>query len=307
MRICMPLRWTIAFLIFALPLGLGLQSEAAEKSGYAGGETCKGCHEIIYLQYAKSVHGKKAISGSPANREECESCHGPGAEHAEKGGGRGVAIFAFTRKVGAQERAARCLACHEMAKPLAFWDMGRHKVAGVSCDNCHSIHKGLEKFLKTRQPDLCFPCHQDIRALVNRQSHHPIIEGRIQCLSCHNPHGGTGPKMIKADAINDLCYKCHAEKRGPYAWEHPPVAENCLYCHESHGTNHSRLLVRKAPLLCQSCHNQGSHPINPYTQLHSFQGPATAGKNKFFARSCLNCHNNIHGSNHPALGSVFIR
>jgi hypothetical protein len=26
-----------------------------------------------------------------------------------------------------------------------------------------------------------------------------------------------------------------------------------------------------------------------------------------FARSCLNCHTNIHGSNHPALGETFVR
>ena len=61
MRNCISLRWITAFLIFGLPLGLGLQSEADEKSGYAGSETCKGCHENIYSQYAKSVHGKKAI------------------------------------------------------------------------------------------------------------------------------------------------------------------------------------------------------------------------------------------------------
>jgi hypothetical protein len=50
------------------------------------------------------------------------------------------------------------------------------------------------------------------------------------------------------------------------------------------------------PLLCQSCHNVGRHPINPYTNLHSFRGPATSSKNRFFARGCLNCHGNIHGS-----------
>jgi DmsE family decaheme c-type cytochrome len=102
--------------------------------------------------------------------------------------------------------------------------------------------------------------------------------------------------MIKADSVNELCYKCHAEKRGPYAFEHMPVPENCLSCHEVHGSNHTRLLVRRVPLLCQSCHNVEGHPSQPYTNLHSFTGPATIGKNRFFGRSCLNCHGNIHGS-----------
>jgi predicted CXXCH cytochrome family protein len=71
-----------------------------------------------------------------------------------------------------------------------------------------------------------------------------------------------------------------------------------LSCHEIHGSNHSRLLVRKVPLLCQSCHTRTrtSHPVRPYTNLHSFEGSATRHKNMFFARSCLNCHGNIHGS-----------
>jgi predicted CXXCH cytochrome family protein len=68
-----------------------------------------------------------------------------------------------------------------------------------------------------------------------------------------------------------------------------------MICHDIHGSNHSRLLTRRVPLLCQSCHT-GRHPGNPYTNQYSFTGPATSNKNKFFGRSCLNCHGNIHGS-----------
>jgi hypothetical protein len=50
------------------------------------------------------------------------------------------------------------------------------------------------------------------------------------------------------------------------------------------------------PFICQSCHTAEGHPSRPYTNFHSFAGPATAQKNKFYARSCLNCHGNIHGS-----------
>ena len=171
-------------------------------SEYIGSETCKNCHEAHYDKFVKSIHGKKAIPGTPINREGCESCHGPGAQHVEKGGGKGVAIFPFSRKEGAPERSAKCLACHEEMRSLSNWSMSRHKRADISCDICHPIHMaGVEKnLLKIQEPDLCFECHRNIRAQVNKQSHHPIKEGKIKCSDCHNPMGTSNIKaMIKAD------------------------------------------------------------------------------------------------------------
>lgn len=275
------------------------QKGAKGGTDFVGTVTCKGCHEDYYKGFLKSVHGKKAIPNSPINWEGCESCHGPGGQHAEKGGGKGVAIFAFNRKADARTRSAKCLTCHGEARTLANWSMSRHQSADVSCDNCHSMHVGGagKNLLKVKDPEACFGCHKNIRAQTNKQSHHPIREGKVKCNDCHNPHGSFDIKaMTKADSVNDLCYKCHAEKRGPYAFDHPPVPENCLNCHEIHGSNHGKLLVRKVPYLCQNCHSTASHPTRAYTNLHSFGGSATANKNRFFARSCLNCHGNIHGS-----------
>lgn len=304
-KVSMILSVLAAFLFF-----FNASSTVRGDAEYVGSETCKGCHVDSYSGYAKSIHAKKAISGSPANREGCESCHGPGGQHVEKGGGSGVAIFAFSKKADANTRSASCLTCHEGVRALAYWGMSRHQSADVSCDNCHSMHMGRvgENLLKGKGPEACFGCHRNIKAQTNKQSHHPIREGKVKCTDCHNPHGSFDIKaMITADSLNELCYKCHAEKRGPYAFEHAPVPEDCLSCHEIHGSNHSKLLVRKVPNLCQSCHSSGSHLARGYTHLHSFGGPATSNKNRFFARSCLNCHGNIHGSNHPALGEGFVR
>jgi len=137
---------------------------------YVGSETCMGCHEDYYKAFTKSVHGKKAIHGSPMNREGCESCHGPGSQHVEKDQKKGT-ILAFGRKGDPRARSAKCLTCHEETKTLAFWNMNRHKAAGVSCDSCHSIHKGTSKeLLLAQEPDLCFTCHRDIRFQFNKQS-----------------------------------------------------------------------------------------------------------------------------------------
>jgi DmsE family decaheme c-type cytochrome len=300
------------FFVLVIFLVIGAQNTVQGDVGYVGMEVCKECHEGPYASYMKSIHAKKAIPGSPGNREACESCHGPGAEHVEKGGGIGVAIFAFSREERASSRSERCLACHEDMEGVENWDMSMHKAAGISCDRCHSPHtpKVERDLLKEKEPFLCFSCHKDIRAQFNKQSHHPIDEQfvsrqAVKCSSCHNPMGTSNLKaMIRADSVNDLCYNCHAEKRGPYAFEHPPVPENCLYCHQIHGSNHSKLLVRRVPLLCQSCHDAPAHPSQPYTNLHSFSGPATSSKNRFFGRSCLNCHGNIHGS---SLSPAFYR
>ena len=44
----------------------------------------------------------------------------------------------------------------------------------------------------------------------------PLREGKIVCSDCHNPHGTVTEAMLRDDSINDTCYKCHAEKRGPF-------------------------------------------------------------------------------------------
>ena len=293
-----------------LIFGGGLSArEARASNGIVGVEICMGCHEDRYKTYMLSTHSKKGIPGSPANQADCESCHGPGAAHVEKSGERGVGIFIFSKKIAdAKSKSAKCLSCHGEGRDHAFWDMSGHKVADVSCDSCHTIHSGTRKNLKAEQPDLCNICHRSIRMQQNKISHHPIREGKLKCTNCHDPHGGFGPKMVKADSLNELCYQCHADKRGPYMWQHPPVEENCLTCHTPHGSNHAKLLQRKAPQLCQSCHDWTRHPGTIYTRFETFRGAATGSKNRMFARACLNCHSAIHGSNAPSLrGKTHVR
>ena len=82
--------------------------------------------------------------------------------------------------------------------------------------------------------------------------------------------------MIKADSVNELCYKCHTEKRGPFLFEHAPVREDCVSCHEPHGSNHKRLLVQKLPNLCWNCHLTGSGHFGSGDNLSTEQGARVA-------------------------------
>ena len=45
---------------------------------------------------------------------------------------------------------------------------------------------------------MCGTCHQQIRAATLKPSHHPIIEGKVKCSDCHNPHGALTPAMLQA-------------------------------------------------------------------------------------------------------------
>lgn len=270
-------------------------------------ETCKMCHQDRFTSYTKSIHANKDIRRSPANEKGCDSCHGPGAAHIQKGGGKGTGMIGFGKgKVDAAVKSAQCLSCHGDSRSLPFWDMSKHNSAGVSCDGCHTVHSEKKKNLKTAQPDLCLSCHRDIRGQMAKQSHHPLREGKVTCTDCHEPHGGLGQKMVRAGSVNELCYRCHADKRGPFLWEHSPVQENCQTCHTAHGSNHGKLLISRVPQLCESCHDDANHIGNILTSFNTFQGNART--NRMFARSCLNCHSEIHGSMGPSVrGKVFVR
>jgi DmsE family decaheme c-type cytochrome len=103
--------------------------------------------------------------------------------------------------------------------------------------------------------------------------------------------------------VDESCTSCHADKRGPYLWEHAPVVESCTTCHEPHGSNNDRMLVSKEPFLCQRCHVTSRHPPTVY---EGFLLNNSQNANKIVGRACTTCHQLIHGSNAPS-GRSFLR
>ena len=95
--------------------------------------------------------------------------------------------------------------------------------------------------------------------------------------------------MMVRDNVNDTCYTCHMEKRGPFVRTHQPAQEDCSICHNPHGTTTPNLLKARQPFLCQQCHEPTSHRGN----VGSLTGTSTGANT--LARGCLNCHTNIHG------------
>ena len=126
-----------------------------------------------------------------------------------------------------------------------------------------------------------------------RSSHMPMREGKIVCSDCHNPHGSVTEAMLKENSVNDNCYKCHAEKRGPFLFEHAPVVRTAPIVTTRTARFNQASLKMSQPRLCYECHTIG-------------HGQAGINSNFTMGRACLNCHTNIHGSNSPA-GGVFQR
>jgi len=275
---------------------MGQQEEQAK---YAGIEQCTTCHEDTVKAFKETLHGKKGFELK--SDKACEACHGPGAAHIE-GGGDKTKIKSMAN-LTREEKNETCLGCHENGSKM-FWVGSTHDTRGLACVDCHSVHnaKGEKaQLVKAKETQLCFQCHKQKESQFYRASHHPVREGKMECSDCHNPHGTQTEKLIAADSKPELCYKCHAEKRGPFMWEHVPVREDCTLCHEVHGTNHQKMVNTKEPFLCQRCHSDTRHPGTLYDQ-NAINNNST----RVIGRSCTVCHSTLHGSNHPS-GKTFLR
>ena len=297
-------RHSFAAMLFgmALALGVAVTAQAADNKDLVlkGDAKCTSCHdqdEKSVMAIGKTRHGATGDSRTPT----CTSCHGDSAKHGDhKGGNRPLPDRSFDKKSATPVKARNnaCLSCHKGGNRMQ-WAGSQHEGQGVACTTCHTVHNQHDKVReKATQTETCFSCHKEQRAQSHRSSHHPVKEGKVVCSNCHNPHGSSGSKLLLGDTVNETCYTCHAEKRGPFLWEHAPVSDSCTNCHTPHGSNNAALLKNRAPYLCSSCHLAGH-------QSEGIRGN-NLGIVPVTGKSCVNCHGQIHGSNHPS-GARFAR
>jgi DmsE family decaheme c-type cytochrome len=274
-------------------------------------KTCTKCHDEPPVTFIfHRAHGQMGDARTPFSKEACETCHGTSPQHLEtpeKGKERAMPDIVFGRKspTPAAEQNKVCLGCHQSGLRIN-WEGSPHQSNDVPCAACHKIHALQDQVrVKSTQPMVCFQCHKDVRAQAQRYSHHPIREGKVVCSDCHNPHGSMGPDQLKRPTVNEVCYLCHTEKRGPFLWEHPPVVEDCRDCHTPHGSTQPRLLKIRPPFLCQTCHMAVFHPSSAYSGT-GLPPPTGSADAHLLVKGCLNCHSQVHGSNNPS-GALFLR
>ena len=266
---------------------------------YAGSDTCKTCHEDIYNALVKSPHGAIETSSRLQRKgQACEACHGPGATHA---GSADAAAIKNPAKLSPAEVDRLCLNCHlNQATPVGYL-RSSHAGNQVACTSCHSVHNHLPTGLVARGNAAvntqCSSCHLNARAQFEKPDHHKVPENAMACVDCHNPHGTTQKAMQQTASTNEPgCYKCHADKRGPFAFEHAPVRwDGCAACHEPHGSANPRMLVRaEVRFVCLECHS--NLPFGNTNGTRGVTPPAFHNLNDPRYRNCTVCHQKIHGS-----------
>jgi predicted CXXCH cytochrome family protein len=276
-----------------------------------GSEACAACHAETSNSFRHAFHAQQGI--------ECEDCHGAGSAHVE-GGGDVTKIISYKQR-SARDANGACLSCHAQDEKVRHWLSGAHSANHVRCVDCHQVHEAALKavnvdrirfdpstrgaftaesvspetavVLRSRSEtnEACLKCHQTEGAQLNLPYHHPLREAKMGCDDCHDPHGGPAGNNLRTARPNQLCLSCHAQYRGPFAYQHPPVTENCMLCHTPHGSPNTALLSVSEPALCLQCH-AGHHD----------------GASLPLADRCTNCHPSIHGTDTPTPsgGSRFV-
>jgi DmsE family decaheme c-type cytochrome len=277
------------------------QTSGATPATYVGSEVCQGCHEDVFNAFQKNPH--HLVETAAKYRQTghaCESCHGPGSKHAES------VSAADIRNPGKLNPAATdrvCLTCHLNQPTQVGRIQSSHVKNLVSCITCHSVHHSSSEGMVARRADtvnaLCARCHTDIWASFQRQYHHRVPEGAMSCVDCHNPHGSILPHMIQTVNANEpSCFKCHANLRGPYTFEHAPVRlEGCGTCHEPHGSANPRMLIRaQVRFVCLECHSNLPSPTPPANGTLGTVPPSFHDLRNPRFQQCTNCHQKVHGS-----------
>lgn len=180
----------------------------------------------------------------------------------------------------------------------------------AACKKCHDLNppaESAQSFATATQ--FCLGCHKELTG--QKVVHGPIPIGG--CAPCHQ--FGSKPNRYEPVAQGqDLCFKCHEEKRKDLirTFLHGPMSAGlCTICHNPHGSSEKFQLRRYAGDLCVMCHEgikavafrkTVHRPVNDgaCTKCHEAH---SSDRNDGFLKApgnalCLGCHTGISRSSH---------
>ncbi len=257
----------------------------ADDDAFVGTAACAECHEERHGSLLTSFHAGVL---ERTDSRGCETCHGPGKEHAETEGDEPLRDpFA----ADAEELLGLCLRCHA---GVLTHDRGSHRAwvfpAGPSgdprsCTQCHEVHvdredpafrRGTGRFRTRAQlakhaewipARRCIECHADFHPQMARSGHANLVTEDKQCGTCHGNgslHAGSAGRAAlilhapqqHAKDVNEGCLDCHRGGDAVMRWTCAEHARERIRCTTCHDPNAARGKTIRAPEyeLCGSCH-----------------------------------------------------
>ena len=223
----------------------------------------------------------------------------------------GRTIMAPTSIPGAEfVGTSECATCHEeIVRDFKTADHAKLMAKGsnsidMGCESCHGAgSKHVEAgggpgtiINPDKNPDTCFQCHLDTKAQFSMPYAHPVLNGKMTCTECHDPHKGNAIKGggTQLHGRNETCAECHRAQSANFVFAHDAVKEGCTTCHSPHGSVNQKMLTERNATLCLKCHTDTG------TSTGTF-GPSSAGGHisRFRSGTCWSagCHEAVHGSN----------
>jgi len=239
---------------------------------------------------------------------QCESCHGPGSQHAYSLGD--------TSKISKTLASGDCNQCHDAPTHHikgAEWYNSRHSVAveetESGCARCHTAQGFV-----------------DYTAGVPAKA---VPYEVISCTTCHEPHDASKPRQLRTIApvtlmdkkttittntagLGIMCMNCHMSRRdatnyveitagsnrfGPH---HGPQADmlagaNAMnYGKVIHSSAHREVVEDS----CVTCHMQAAETSPAFTHAggHTFKLKWDSGTNVVeLTEACVQCHGEVEG------------
>ncbi len=145
------------------------QHQSTTPATYVGTETCAGCHEDIGKAIAKNPH--EAVDRGESKHgfkgQACESCHGPGSNHAQT---LSAADIRNPAKLAPAEVDRTCMTCHRNQPTTSGRLEASHAHNDIACTSCHSIPTCTwpgESWSRANRIEInaqCEGCHFDVKA-----------------------------------------------------------------------------------------------------------------------------------------------
>jgi predicted CXXCH cytochrome family protein len=297
----------------AVPDGPGLaapgraQANAAAEYTKEGADTCLGCHDDESATYSasalfKTKHAQRGDQRSPfgRGRPAVRGLPRPGRAARQEQEGRAINTFKPDSKVSLQDRNQICMSCHEGSARTA-WHAGAHERAQ---SGLHRLPQGAPRARPGAEEGhraagvLHLP--QAAARRLPEDIGPPRAPGQDGLQRLPQRTRVHHAAMLSKPTVNQTCFSCHAEKRGPVLWEHAPVAEDCALCHNPHGSVRQALLVKTPPHAVPAVPQRGGPPVGGAHTGRPARRQAAAPASFLVGSGCVNCHTQVHGSNHPS-------